>query len=106
MNFHGAREGVTQSGLKTAAPSGRLRRKATQREKEWCEIETRIESPTAVETGLLRVQFVEIMQNSAIRIAFVVVERMFEETDTASAAVEHQVFPDETGRVGQAVWKL
>src|ERR1700730_372394 len=46
------------------------------------------------------------MQNPAVRKTFVIVERMLEETHTASVAIEHQVFPNETGRVGQTVGKL
>src|SRR5215470_15604248 len=46
------------------------------------------------------------MQNSADRKTFVIVEQMFEETQTARVAIEHQVFTNETRGVGKTLGKL
>src|SRR5258708_21275578 len=106
MNFHGSCEVVTQSILKASAPAGRVGRQTSQGEKVRRKVETRIESPAAVKTDILGVQFVEIMKDSVVREAFVIVERMLEETYTARITIEHQVFADETGRVGETIGKL
>src|SRR5712691_8412657 len=106
MNFHGSRVIVTQSIFKTGAPARRFGRQPSQSEKVRRKIETRIESATAVETDLLGIQFIEIMKDSAVREAFVIIERMFEQAHATGITIEHQVFADQTRRIGPAVWKL
>src|SRR5208283_6087064 len=106
MNFHGSREVVTQSGLETATPAGRLWWETTQGKEKRSEIEARIETPAAVKADLLGIQFVEIMQDSAVCETFVIVERMFKKAHATGVAINHQVFSNQTGRIGQAVGKL
>src|SRR5260370_35836494 len=106
MNLHGSRVIVTQSIFKTGAPARRFGRQPAQSEKERRKIEPRIESATAVETDLLSIQFIEIMKYSAVREAFVIIERMFEQAYETRITIEHQVFADQTRRIGQANWEL
>ena len=66
----------------------------------------RVQAAAAVESDLLRIQFVEIMKDPTDSKALVVIDRLIENADGNSAAVEHQILADLATRVGKAVGKL
>src|ERR1700676_197405 len=105
-NFHGAREIVAQSILEALAPTRRFRRESAHGKANRGEIEARVEAAAAVETDLLSIQLVKVMEDTADREPFVVVERMFEDSHRHGAAVEHEVFADQTAGIRETVGEL
>src|SRR6266851_978179 len=60
------------------------------------EIETGVEPAASIESGLLRVKFVKVVEDAAIGIPLVIVQRMFKQRQHVSVTIEHQVFADQT----------
>src|SRR5439155_23979097 len=97
---------LRQRRLEVFSPARCSGRKPTESKTDWREIEPRIQPASAVEADFLRIEFIEIVQHAAYRIAFVVVERVLELAGHNAAAVEHQIFADDPARICESVAKL
>src|SRR5713226_6242043 len=104
-NFTRTMKIVAQGILKAPAPARRIRRKSAGRPAHWVsthrksdgrEIETGVEPAASIESGLLRVKFVKVVEDAAIGIPLVIVQRMFKQRQHVSVTIEHQVFADQT----------
>src|SRR5260370_25991589 len=104
--FHGAVEILRERGLEVLSPPWRAGRESAESKADGREIEPCIKSASAIKADFLRIEFVEIVQHSAHRVTFVVVERMLELAGNRAAAVEHQVLSNHATRVREPVGKL
>src|SRR6267143_3665921 len=105
-DFHGAREIVCQGGLEILTPSRRSRRETAHRKTDGCEIDSRVKSAPAVESDLLWIEFVEIVQYAANGVALVFVEGMLVQAGYRRVGIEHKVFANDPARIREAVRKL
>ncbi len=80
---------MAQRGFELFAPARHLRREATQSKKNRCGFKAGIESAATIEADLLRIEFVEIMEDAANDEALVIVERVFENPHGVGTAIEH-----------------
>src|SRR6267378_3194874 len=88
-NLHGAIEIVSKSGFEVLAPVRRIRRESAESKADGSEIEARVETATAVETDLVVIELIKIVEDAADREAFVVIERMLKLGKYGAAAIEH-----------------
>src|SRR5437016_3487435 len=105
-DFHGAIEIVRESGLEILSPAWRPGGQTAESKADRREIETSIKSASAIESDFLWIEFVKIVQHAADGEALVVVKRMLELTGDNAAAVEHQIFSDDTAGVRETIGKL
>src|SRR5207245_2203746 len=90
-NLHGTVEVLSESGFEVPAPARRIGREAAKGKADGCEIEARVETATPVESDLIVIEFIKIMEDAADREPFVVVERMLELAKDRPAAIQHQI---------------
>src|ERR1700693_3018978 len=88
-NLHGAIEIVSESGLEVLAPTRRIGRESAESKADGSEIEARVETATAVETDLIVIKLVKIVEDAADSEALVVVKRMLKLDKYGAAAIEH-----------------
>src|SRR5712691_33151 len=69
-------------------------------------IEARVESSSTVESNLLGIQLVKVVQEAADREALVIVEGMLEDARAGRVAVEHQIFANDAAGIGEAIGEL
>src|SRR2546427_5270374 len=105
-NFHGAVEILSERGFEVLAPARGVRREAAERKTDGREIEACVQTATPVESDLIVIQFIKIMEDAAHGETFVVVERMLKLGKHGAAAVQHEILPDVAAGVSEALRKL
>src|SRR6266436_1235145 len=70
-NLHGTIEIVSKSGFEVLAPVRRIRGEPAESKAEGSEIEARVETATTVETDLIVIELIKIVEDAADREAFV-----------------------------------
>src|SRR6267143_1664627 len=70
------------------------------------ESEARVETAAPVETDLIVIKLIKIVEDAADGVAFVVVERMLKLGKYGAAAIEHQILANEAAGVGEAIREL
>src|SRR5882724_596300 len=106
-DFNGAREVVCDSVLEFFSPARSVGREtAASGEINRRHVKACVETSAAVEADLLRIEFVEIMEDAADGETFVVVELLIKEAERNSAGVEHEILADVAAGVGEAVGKF
>src|SRR6266850_4866866 len=88
-DLHGAIEIVGESGFEVLAPTRGTGRESAESKADGSEIEARVETATAVETDLIVIKLIKIVEDAADGVAFVVVEGILKLGKYGAAAVEH-----------------
>src|SRR5712692_11663714 len=88
-NLHGAIEILRESGFEVLAPARRIGREADKRKTDGRKIEARVQTAATVESDLIVIQFIKIMEDAADGEAFVVIERMLKLGKDRAAAIQH-----------------
>src|SRR6267378_3026218 len=88
-NLHGAIEIVSKSGFEVLAPARRIRGESAESKADGSEIEARVKTSTAVETDLVVIKLIKIVEDAADGEPLVVVERMLKLGKYGATAIEH-----------------
>src|SRR5690349_4827518 len=110
-DFHRARVVVRQCSLEFFSPSRSFRWQAAQvvtagGEIDGSHVEARVHTAATAKSSLLGVEFVEVVKDAAYGDTLVVIQRMFKNSHSRRAGIQHQVLANEAAGIGEAIGEL